>query len=95
MCYRGRADTYGRAFFLLNTVKMDISEKPWLGLIWDGEKIINGVPKTLIRSLLLFMADESSLLSKEKEKFISDYARRINVSIEDITSYFSSIGIKF
>lgn len=95
LCYRGRADTYGRAFFLLNTVKMDISEKPWLGLIWDGEKIINGVPKTLIRSLLLFMADESSLLSKEKEKFISDYARRINVSIEDITSYFSSIGIKF
>lgn len=81
-------DTYKKAFSILNTVETDISKKPWLGVIWDGTNIISGVPKTIIRFLLLFLANENCLTKKEKENLLNLYMRRTNISEEEARKYF-------
>jgi DNA sulfur modification protein DndB len=91
LCNRGCAGTYAEAFDLLNIVELDIAKQPWIGLVWDGTKIINRASKTVIRSLLLFMVNASVLSQREQEKLISDYASSINSSHEDVSNYLASI----
>ena len=91
LCQRGGASTYAEAFGLLNAVELNIAKQPWLGLVWDGTKIINRASKTVIRTLLLFMANASVLSQHEQEKLISDYASSINSSYEEAANYLASI----
>lgn len=91
LCQRGGASTYAEAFRLLNSVELDIAKQPWLGLVWDGTKIINRASKTVIRTLLLFMANASVMSQHEQEKLISDYASSINSSYEEAANYLASI----
>lgn len=83
LCHRGNAATYNDAFTLLNSIELDIAQKPWLGLVWDGNNIINRASKPVIRMLLLLMADSSALSQKEIEKLIHDYAKNVNLSEEN------------
>ena len=91
LCQRGGANTYAEAFGLLNAVELNIAKQPWLGLVWDGTKIINRASKTVIRTLLLFMANASVMSQHEQDKLISDYASSINSSYEEATNYLETV----
>ena len=96
LCQRGGASTYADAFELLNAIELDISKQPWLGLMWDGARIINRASKTAIRALLLLMSNTTVLSQQEHEKLVRDYASSINSSQEEVTNYLASVaaGIK-
>ena len=94
LCQRGGAATYRDAFDLLNTVELDISNRPWLGLMWDGSRIITRVSKTVIRMLLLYMSNPSVLTQKEYEKLIGDYASSMHLSAEETCAFIASIKPK-
>lgn len=79
---RKHADSYEDAFEKLSFVKSDLSCEPWKGLVWDGSKIIGRAPKSIIRLLLLYMADNNVLLTKEREKLTSEYAKNLNISVD-------------
>ena len=72
--------TYDDAFTLLNVIDLDIGKAPWLGLVWDGSKIINKVSKTTIRYLLVFLADSAAMTEKDVQKLVRDYASGTNRS---------------
>lgn len=91
LCHRGGANTYADAFDLLNSVELNISKQPWLGLVWDGTKIINRASKTVIRALLLFMANADVLSEYEQEKLIHDYASSVNSPYEETADYLATI----
>lgn len=85
------AVTYDKAFELLNAVELDISQKPWKGLMWDGTKIINRVSKTVIRLLLVFMADNAVLSPKEIDKLVADYGSSLNLGESDARIILDSL----
>ena len=62
-------------------MNLQINETPWLGIIWDGKKIINRVSRSLIRDLLLYMVC-SRLLGDRIDKFYEEYSSAANISIE-------------
>lgn len=90
--HRGSADTYDIAFKSLNSIELDISKQPWLGLMWDGTKIINRVSKTTIRMLLLLMADATVLSQNEHEKLVREYASSLNLSITESNTLLTSFS---
>lgn len=73
--------SFDKAFQLLSKINMQINEAPWLGIIWDGKKIINRVSRSLIRDLLLYMVC-SRLLGDRIDKFYEEYSSAANISIE-------------
>ena len=77
---RGGDTTYDDAFISLNTVDLDIGKAPWLGLVWDGSKIISKASKTTIRYLLVFLADSTVMTEKDIQKLVRDYASGTNRS---------------
>lgn len=77
---RGGDTTYDNAFISLNTVDLDIGKAPWLGLVWDGSKIISKASKTTIRYLLVFLADSTVMTEKDIQKLVRDYASGTNRS---------------
>ena len=80
---RKHARDFTESFQKLSNVTLDLAERPWKNLVWDGGKIVNRVPKTIIRLVLLHMADKTSLLAKEKNKLQEEYAKILNIPIED------------
>lgn len=81
LCSRSHSTTYAKAFSLLNSVELNISNYPWLGFMWDGTKIITRVSKTIIRLILMYMACPSSLTQKEQEKMLTEYAKSMHISV--------------
>lgn len=75
--------SYSDAFGRLNVINTLLSERPWKGLVWDGVKIINRTSKTIIRNIFLYKVDPMTLDNKSKEKLIDDYAKSLNVGIEE------------
>lgn len=75
---RDEVENFETVFSKLNCVEMNIAKKPWIGLIWDGEKMINRVSKKLIRNLLVYMARSDLLSATEKKSLVQDYARSVN-----------------
>lgn len=80
---RKYADDFNEAFCKLSSVKLDLSEQPWKNLVWDGSKIISRAPKAIIRLVVLYMADKNSLNAKEKEKLKQEYAKILNISVDE------------
>lgn len=68
-------------FQKMSAINLQINEVPWLGIIWDGKKIINRVSRSLIRDLFLYMTC-SRLLGNRIDKFYEEYANAANISIE-------------
>lgn len=68
-------------FQKMSAINLQINEVPWLGIVWDGKKIINRVSRTLIRDLFLYMTC-SRLLGNRTDKFYEEYANAANISIE-------------
>lgn len=67
-------------FQTLNRLPQQINEGPWLGLIWDGEKIINRVSRPVIKALLCYMTDCSLLSEKQRDKFYAEYSKALNIT---------------
>lgn len=89
---RGEGIAYADVFERLNETVLDISQEPWLGLIWDGEKIINRVAKTVIRMMLVSMANATVLTPKERDKLSKDYASSLNISPEDSSTLINKVS---
>lgn len=81
---RRECTTYDDAFALLNVIDLDIGKAPWLGLVWDGSKIISKASKTTIRYLLVFLADSATMTEKDIQKLICDYASGTNRSETEV-----------
>ena len=75
---RDEAESFKTVFSKLSCVEMNIAKNPWIGLIWDGEKMINRVSKKLIKNLLVYMARSDLLSATEKKTLVQDYARSLN-----------------
>ena len=73
--------TLDKVFQKMSSINLQINEVPWLGIIWDGKKIINRVSRTLIRDLFLYMTC-SRLLGDRIEKLYEEYANAANISID-------------
>lgn len=73
--------TFAEAFEKLSEVILTIGEKPWLGLIWDGKKIINRVSRALINDLLIYMTS-ADLMEGQLDRFYEDYSIAVNISVE-------------
>ena len=70
-----------KVFREMSIVNLQINEAPWLGIVWDGKKIINRVSRPLIRDLFVYMTC-SRLLGQRMEKFYEEYANAANLSID-------------
>lgn len=68
-------------FQKMSAINLQINEVPWLGIIWDGKRIINRVSRSLIRDLFLYMTC-GRLLENRTDKFYEEYANAANISIE-------------
>ena len=90
---RAHATDFTEAFRKLANVTFDLAKQPWINLIWDGSKIVSKAPKTIIRLVLLYMADKTSLLEKEKEKVQQEYAKILNISVEDAVDILEETSI--
>lgn len=75
------SNSLNKAFQQLSVINVQIDKDPWVGIIWDGKKIINRVSRPLIRDLLLYMTC-SRLLEGRKDKFYEDYSTAANISVE-------------
>jgi len=73
---------WNSTFQTLNRLPQRINEGPWLGLIWDGEKIINRVSRPVIKALLCYMTDCSLLSEKQSDKFYAEYSKALNITKE-------------
>ena len=77
--------TFDKAFKMLSRIQMNINEKPWQGLLWDGARIINRVSRPLIFAIILYLADAKSLDEKRYQSMIDGYAKALNISEEEAT----------
>ena len=75
------SNSLNKAFQQLSVINVQIDKDPWVGIIWDGKKIINRVSRPLIRDLLLYMTC-SRLLEGRMDKFYEDYSTAANISVE-------------
>lgn len=90
---RGVAENYADIFKQLNEIEMNISHQPWVGLVWDGTKIINRASKTVIRMLLVSMVNASILTDKEKDKLNKDYASSLNLSLDSAAKLIEAASV--
>lgn len=89
---RAQDRTFEEIFGRFNDIQSDISLAPWRGLVWDGSKIIARAPKTVIRLVLIYMADSSLLTTTEHEKLIQEYAKCLNISEQEARSLLMPAG---
>lgn len=66
------------AFERLNSIKMDLSETPWKGVLWDGRKMITRADKKLIMLLVLHMCGKEYLKSEDKQLLVDKYISATN-----------------
>ena len=71
------------AFEKLNSIKMDLSELPWKGVLWDGKKMIVRADKKLILLLLLQMCGEKYISPEDKKTLIEKYIAATNYEGEE------------
>lgn len=76
-----------------NNVQMSLSETPWKGVLWDGTRMVTRANKTLIKYLLIYMADHNLLSATEKEKMTSLYSAAINFegNLTELTQRLESL----
>ena len=85
------------AFVRLNRIPQNLNEKPWKGLLWDGEKIINRLSHTTIRQLLIFMTGSDILKQKEYSGLVNAFARSLSmeaIEVEDFLKEYRDIGLR-
>lgn len=70
--------TFEQILTSYNNIQMNLTEAPWKGVLWDGTRMVTRANKTLIKYLLIYMADHNLLSATEKEKMTSLYSAAIN-----------------
>lgn len=65
------------AFAKLNRVPQDLNASPWLGLLWDGERIINRISHTVIKNMLIYMTCSEMMSQNECTKFYNVYSKAL------------------
>ena len=81
------------SFVMLNNVPHNLNAEPWLGLLWDGEKIINRISHTMIRNMLIFMTNRNKMTENDYLKFVDSYAKSLttdNISAKEILSKYEN-----
>ena len=79
------------AFKRLNTIPQDLQSAPWLGLLWDGNKIINRISHTMIKNILLWMADSRCLSKNEMESLEDSFAKALTTSNENAKELLAKV----
>lgn len=69
---------FGTAFEKLNMIRMNLSEAPWKGVLWDGKKMITRADKKLIMLLLMYMSDKGCLSPADKDDLVDRYISATN-----------------
>ncbi len=54
----------------LNKVPVDIANRPWKGIVWDGKKIITRVNLKLLNFLILFTENNENLNESDRNKMV-------------------------
>ena len=62
----------------MNTIAMDLSDAPWKGVMWDGNKIINRVNLNLLRLIIMYMENKENLDENDFGKLIDLYIAATN-----------------
>ena len=77
----------------LNSIKMNLSEAPWKGVLWDGKKIITRTDKKLIMLLILYLCDKSYLNTEDKQKLVDKYISVTNYegTAQEIDVFFNNL----
>ena len=57
----------------LNKVPVDIANRPWKGIVWDGKKIITRVNLKLLNFLILFTENNENLNESDRNKMVEYY----------------------
>ena len=81
--------TINEAFSILNNVPQRLNARPWLGLLWDGQKIINRLSHVMIKNMLLFMTCSDVLSPSILIKFEESYAKALTTDIETAREYLA------
>lgn len=69
---------FKNAFKKLNSIKAELSEAPWKGVLWDGKKMITRADKKLIMLLILHMCGKEYLTPEEKQTLVEKYISATN-----------------
>ena len=78
------------AFSALNGLTQELAEKPWLGFLWDGAKMVNRVSRPAIKNLLVYMIDKDIVTPKDYQRMITAYSTTLNITSEEAESIIHS-----
>lgn len=79
------------AFSALNGLTQELTEKPWLGFLWDGVKMVNRVSRPAIKNLLVYMIDKDIVIPKDYQKMITAYSTTLNITPEEAENIIHSL----
>ena len=77
------------AFCIMNRIPQALNERPWLGLLWDGSKIINRTSHAMIKIMLLYMTCSSLLSHTSLDSFVESYAKVLSMDAQKATEYLA------
>lgn len=69
---------YKTAFSTLGKIRMELSDNPWIGVLWDGKKMIPKADKKLIMLLILKMCGNDFLEPKECSILVDKFRSALN-----------------
>ena len=79
------------AFSALNGLTQELTEKPWLGFLWDGVKMVNRVSRPAIKNLLVYMINKDIVTSKDYQRMITAYSTTLNITPEEAENIIHSL----
>lgn len=85
------------AFAKLNRIPQDLNAAPWLGLLWDGERIVNRISHTVIRNMIMYMTCSEMMSHNDCNKFYDVYAKALTTNIDhakEILEQYKDCGEK-
>lgn len=83
--------SFNDAFSALNGLTQELTEKPWLGFLWDGVKMVNRVSRPAIKNLLVYMINKDIVTPKDYQRMITAYSTTLNITPEEAESIIHSL----
>lgn len=84
MSIKDRTDcSFEQIFAILDKTQKSLEMSPWIGFLWDGNKIASRASKLIIKLLILYMAGNEYIKENEYEKLLKEYSLSMNISEDD------------
>lgn len=86
-------DSYDDAFKKLNRIPKIISESPWKGFIWDGNKMISRANRRAIYLLMVYISNHDLISEKDYKRLIEVYSLTKQISKQEAETVINGIHI--